>query len=58
MAATSRINILTTRDIRISSEAPKQRLPNLSPGMKAMGHREQRLEGIVQAEAAGVHKFA
>ena len=46
------------RDIRISSVAPKQRPPNLSPGMKAMEHRERPLEGITQAEAAGVHKFA
>jgi hypothetical protein len=28
-------------DIRIGSEAPKQRLPNLLIGMRAMGSREQ-----------------
>jgi hypothetical protein len=28
-------------DIRIGSEAPKQRVPNLDNGMKAIGMREQ-----------------
>jgi len=34
-------------DIRIGSEAPKWRLPNLFPGMKAMGGCEQPLPRIV-----------
>jgi len=34
-------------DIRIGSEAPKQRLPNLFPGTKAIGGREQPLPRIV-----------
>jgi hypothetical protein len=28
-------------DIRIGSEAPKQQVPNLNDGMKAIGMREQ-----------------
>jgi hypothetical protein len=34
-------------DIRIGSEAPKQRVPNLDNGMKAIGVREHPLPRIV-----------
>jgi hypothetical protein len=48
-------------DIRIGSEAPKQRLPNLFLGMMAMHKREQPLPRIVlgrsSLSSAGSPKF-